>query len=77
MNEECYRLLASMNRGGKTGWGGLDVCLLEAVVPGRIAASIFNITGCKGGDKQMKAIAGSAVVRLRGWGVVLGMNGND
>lgn len=46
----------------------VDVCLLEAIVPGRIAAGILNVTRGKGGDKQMKAIAGSAVARLRGWG---------
>lgn len=46
-------------------WGVcVDVCLLEAIVPGRTAVSIFNVTQCKGGDKQMKAIAGSKVARL-------------
>lgn len=57
--------------------GGVDICLLEAIVPGRIAARVFNVTQCKGGDKQMKAIARSAVACLRGWGVVVGVNGND
>lgn len=41
-------------RGGKT--GGVDLCLLEAIVPGRFVANIFNISQCRGGDKQMKAI---------------------
>lgn len=77
MNEECYHLLASMNIEEERRGVCVYVCLLEAIVPGRIAASIFNVTPCKGGDKQMKAIAGSAVARLRGWGVVLGTNGND
>lgn len=52
----------------------MDASVLQAIVPGRIAASIFNITPCKGGEEQMKAIAGSAVA---GVGVVLGMNGKD
>lgn len=47
--------------------GGVDVRLSEAAVPGRIAASILNITQCKGGDKEMKAIMGSAVAHLQGW----------
>lgn len=47
--------------------GGVDVGLSEAAVPGRIATSILNITQCKGGDKEMKAIMGSAVTRLQGW----------
>lgn len=53
------------HREGKV--GGVDVRLSEAAVPGRIAASILNITQCKGGDKEMKAIMGSVVARLQGW----------
>lgn len=65
VKEESCLLLASMNTGGKM--GGVDVGLSEAAVPGRIATSILNITQCKGGDKEMKAIMGSAVARLQGW----------
>lgn len=66
VNEESCLLLASMkHRGGMM--GGVNVHLSEAAVPGRIVASILNITQCKGGDKEMKAIMGSAVARLQGW----------
>lgn len=44
----------------------MDASVLQAIVPGRIAASIFNITPCKGGEERMKAIAGSAVAGVEG-----------
>lgn len=71
MNEECYRLLASVDRGKDVVGVCADASLLEAVVPGRVAANIFNIAPCEGGDKQMKAMAGRAVARL--WKCVCGL----
>lgn len=66
MNEECCHLLESLCvEEERPGCGYLP---LEAVVPGSTAASIFNIVSCKGGDKQMKAIAGSAAAQSGlGW----------
>lgn len=41
VNEECYHLLASLNMEEERRGVCVYVCLLEAIVPERIAAGIF------------------------------------